>query len=533
MIPVLRLQARRDRVTSSIWIAGIVLIGLVSAKAVATEYGGPVSRSGVLRVALATPSLLALRGAPNGGSLGSATWFQVCAFLGVGVGLFNTFLATRHGRGDEEHGRRELLGALPLGRTAPLAATLVLGVAGNLVLGLLAAGAFALGGLPGRGALVAGAALAATGLAFLGVALLVGELAPTSRSANGTAATLVLVAYALRGAGDALGKPDLGRLTLTSAWPSWLSPIGWAEQTFAFTRDDPAPLLLSLALFAVTAAVAFALRARRDLGWSVVPERPGRGTASRALGGPLGLAWRLQWPAATGWAVGSALLGALIGSLAVAVKDLLREDPQVQPLIASMANRGGGITDVFVAAVLTLIVMLAAAAGIQAALRLHEDETGGRAEGLLAAPLARARWLLATVVVGWACAGVVLVATALTTWGGLAAAGEQDAALHALGQALAGLPAAFAFPGLTALLVAVLPRAAVVGVWTLYGVAVGIGVFGGLLDLPDAVRYASPFADVPTVPITDWTGFLVLLAVDLLLPALAIAAYRRRDLLVV
>ena len=100
-------------------------------------------------------------------------------------------------------------------------------------------------------------------------------------------------------------------------------------------------------------------------------------------------------------------------------------------------------------------------------------------------------------------------------------------------QLQAGLPAAFVFPGLTALLVAVLPRAAVVGVWTLYGVAVGIGVFGGLLDLPDAVRYASPFADVPTVPITDWTGFLVLLAVDLLLPALAIAAYRRRDLLVV
>lgn len=195
-----------------------------------------------------------------------------------------------------------------------------------------------------------------------------------------------------------------------------------------------------------------------------------------------------------------------------------------------MANRGGGITDVFVAAVLTMIVMLAAAAGAQAALRLHEDELGGRTEGLLSAPLARWHWLLAAVAVGWACAGLVLGATGLTTWGGLAAAGDQGAAVRALGQALAGLPAAFVFPGLTALLVALLPRAAVAGVWGLYGLAAAIGIFGALLRLPDAVRYASPFADVPTVPVTDWTGIAVLLAVDLLLPALAIVAYRRRDL---
>jgi putative exporter of polyketide antibiotics len=63
----------------------------------------------------------------------------------------------------------------------------------------------------------------------------------------------------------------------------------------------------------------------------------------------------------------------------------------------------------------------------------------------------------------------------------------------------------------------------------IFAVTVVVALFGTLLHLPGVVIHASPFAVAPTVPVKDWVGVMVLLAVDLLLPALAVLAVRRRD----
>jgi len=106
MVRILLQQVRRDRITLPIWIAGTVLLLTVAAQAVVSEYGDAEGRAGILSIALATPALLALRGIPNGDSLGSAVHFQSFAVLAVTIGLMNVFLATRHGRADEQSGRR-------------------------------------------------------------------------------------------------------------------------------------------------------------------------------------------------------------------------------------------------------------------------------------------------------------------------------------------------------------------------------------------------------------------------------------------
>ena len=218
------LQLRRDRLTMAVWILGTALLALGSVAAVAKEYGAHAEQQTVLQLALANPSVLAFRGAPNGATTGSMLWFELFSWLAVVVGLMNTFFATRHGRADEELGRRELVAAAPLTRSAPLVATLVLGVIANVILGLLLLGVFATAkGVDGTGALAAGATFAVTGLAFLGVGLVVGELAPTSRSANSIGVTVVVAAYVLRAAGDTLGTAHLDALTLDTGWPSWIS----------------------------------------------------------------------------------------------------------------------------------------------------------------------------------------------------------------------------------------------------------------------------------------------------------------------
>ena len=526
-IGMLRFQARRDALQLTVWVFGIALLAVGSASSVAQQFGTAAARTALLQVALATPSLLALRGVPNGASLGSLEWFQLFAFLAVAVGLMNTFLAVRHGRGDEELGRRELLAATAIGRLAPLAATLVLGAAADVLVGGLCAAGFGALGLPGRGALLAGAALGVTGLAFLGVALLAGEVAPTARSANGVAVTAVLLAYALRGAGDALGAPDLDRLTLRAAWPTWVSPIGWGEQTFAFTSDRWGPLLLSVGLAAVTVGIAAVVRTRRDLGASLLRERPGRPRASRLLAGIGGLAVREQWPAVAGWAVGAALLGALVGPLAGAVRRATEADPRVAAMLAALGRTGGGSTALLSGVIMTFVGMLAAAAAVQSVLRLRQEEAEGRIEALLATPTGRIRVVSVALLAAAVAAVVVLGAAAATAVAGLSGSGGATA--RALGQAAVQVPSTLVCAAVAALLVATLPRAASAVAWGAYALAVVIGLFGRLANLPAPVRNASPFAATPAVPVTDWTGFVVLCVVAAAAAALALAAYRARD----
>jgi len=386
-------------------------------------------------------------------------------------------------------------------------------------------------GLPASGALLGGAALGVTGFAFLGLGLLANQLSPTSRAANGLAGALVGAAYLLRAAGDALGEVDLDRLTSRAAWPSWLSPIGWGEQTFAFTADRPAPLLLGLTLGVVAGAAAIVLQGRRDLGRSLLPQRAGRAAARPGLTSGVGLAWRLQRAAVLSWAAGGAVLGLATGSLSRAVADATLDNPQVRQVLTSLAaGAGGDLVGVFLTALLSMVGVLAAAAGLQAVLRMRSEETDGTVELVLAGPVSRFSWLADALVVGALAVLAVLAGVAAAAALSFAAVGDGTHAGIAARQAFAGLPAALVFVGLGALLVAAAPRLAVAGAWALFGVAVVLGLFGVLLRLPEAVRDVSPFSHLPTLPIEDWSPLGALTGVAVGLGAAAALALRRRDI---
>ena len=314
-------------------------------------------------------------------------------------------------------------------------------------------------GWSGVGSVTSGAAIAGTGVAFLAVGLLAGQLMRTSRGANGLAAALIGGAYALRAAGDAGGTPSADGLSLTSAWPSWLSPIGWGQQTTPFTSAQPAPLLLDLALAAVLFAVVVALQSSRDIGSSVVAERPGRARASRALGGSLGLAWRLQRSAIVGWALAGLAFGVLAGTLGETVVELVESNSQIGAALAGVAGGRATIIDQFTAAIFGMIGVIAAAAATQAMIRMRQEEANGSAELLLALPLRRTRWILDYLVVGAAASVFVLAAAVGGAIGGLArSAGTADRVASVVASAVAQLPAALLILAIAALLFAVVPR---------------------------------------------------------------------------
>lgn len=534
MLPVLLQQLRRDRVVLPVWIVGTAALLAVSAASVAGEYGDAAGRTQILTIALATPTLLALRGIPNGDSLGSAVHFQSFAFLAVTIGLMNVFLATRHGRADEEKGRRELLLAAPVSRLTPPLATLVLALAGNAAFVVLAIGGYLAVGLPAGGAVLGAVTLGVTGLLFYGVGATAGELAATSRAASSIGVVVVLAAYALRAAGDALGTPDVATLTLHPAWPSALSPIGWGQLTLPFTDDRWWPVFPLAAVAAVLAVLALVLHGNRELGASLLPDRAGRASAGRSLRGATGLAWRLTRPAIVWWTIGSALLGLAIGSLVTAVARLdFSSNPELLQIMRSIGHTDQ--TDVartLIPALTTIVGVVAAAAGVQCVLRVREEEAAGRGENVLAASVSRPRYLLAFAGLGAGTVAVVLLATGLAAAAGFAASGSADFAWLALGQCLVQLPAALVFVGLGALAVGLLPRAAIGLSWGLYGAGVVIGFFGQLLRLPDGVQRLSPFTDTPVLPATadDWVPTVLVVVAAVLALVVAVPAFRRRDL---
>lgn len=537
MSGVLRLllfQARRDRVAVPVWILGITLLSFATSTAVATQFGDEAAQVAILTLAAANPAFLFLRGLPDGTGVGAVVFFQGYAFTAVLAGLMSTFLVVRHTRSDEELGRAELLGSVPIPRAASLAATLLLGTAANLVLAVFVAGAFIAAGLPAAGSAAAGAAVGSVGIFFVALAAVAAQALPSGRSANGAAAGLVGVAYLVRGIGDALGTPSADLLHVTSAWPSLLSPIGWGQHTRPFTSPDLAFLLVPLAAAAVLTALAVVIRRRRDVGASLLPERVGKERAGVGGRSFVGLAWRLQRSTLAGWCVGAAALGAVAGVLSPMASETVSNIAPLRELIARLVPGGQtGLIDVFVTALLGMAGVFAAAAGIQTVLRMRAEEAEARAEILLSAPVSRARWLGANLFVAAVSAAVVSTTAGTAAAVGLAVSGTSDGPAWSLvPAALAHVPAAMVFLAAAAVAFALAPRLSILVAWGVLAVAIVLGEFGELFGLPAWLQDASPFRHSSAMPVESFNQAG---AVGLLLVAAAgasLAAYflRRRDL---
>lgn len=527
-------QARRDRVTLPAWILGISLLGCATSSAVATQFGDEPAQTAILTLAASNPASLFLRGLPDGTGVGAVVFFQGYAFTAVLAGLMSTFLMVRHTRADEELGRAELLGSVPLPRAASLIATLLLGTAANLLLAVFVAAGFVAAGLPVPGAVGAGAAVGAAGAFFVGLGAVVAQVLPLGRSANGAAAGLVGAAYLLRGVGDALGTPAPDLLHVSSAWPSLLSPIGWGQRSRPFTSADLFALVVLLAAAMALGAAAVLIRRRRDVGASLLHQRDGRERAG--IGGTsfVGLAWRLQRSTLAGWCLGAAALGAVAGALGPLVSETVSSVAPSRDLIFRLVPGGqAGLLDVFVTALLGVAGVLAAAAGIQAVLRIRAEEAGGRAELLLSAPLVRARWLGANMFIAAVSAVVVAGTAGVAAAVGLGITGASSGPAGILvPAALAHVPAALVFLTATSLVFGAAPRLSIPLGWGMLAAGLVLGEFGELFGLPVWLQELSPFRHSSAMPVEsfDAAGALGLTATAVALAALAGYCLRRREL---
>jgi polyether ionophore transport system permease protein len=382
---LMRFILRRDRVRIPVWVGALTVVTVLTANSFQALYGGDMDRRQVAET-MNSPAGLATSGPRQyleNYHFGAMLSHQMLGFMGILVGLMSVLLLVRHTRAEEETGRAEQVRSNVIGRHAHLTAAMGVVAATNVLLAVLIT--LGLGGLgveviTWRGALLYGTAHAAMGLVLAAVAAVTVQVTEHSRGAAGMALAVVGIAYFLRAAGD-VGNGVL----------SWLSPIGWAQATWAFLENRWWPLLLALAVAAGLAAAAFELSTRRDVGAGLRQPRSGAAAASSVVVHPLGFALRLHRGMMLGFAAGVFVLAAAYGSSLGDVEDMLSGIEVFQDAVAGIG--GATIAESFAAMIMVILAIVASVYVVLAGLRPRTEENSGRAEPVLATALSRTVWL--------------------------------------------------------------------------------------------------------------------------------------------
>ncbi|ADG76422.1 anibiotic ABC transporter efflux pump [Cellulomonas flavigena DSM 20109] len=520
---LLRFGLRRDRVRLPVWalsVGGLIAYFGAAIPAVYPDAAAMQTRAAIMK----DPSGAFMTG-PGYGlddyTFGVMIANEMLGMIAVAVALMSLFLVVRHTRAEEETGRADLLRAGVVGRDAPLAAALLLLVVANLAVAGVLLAALLANGLAAADSAAIAAGAATVGLVFGALAAVTAQLSAHARTASGMAGGILGLAYVLRGVGDA-AQP--GGSTL-----SWLSPIGWAQQTRAFVDLRWWPLLLGLGTAVLLVGGALLLVGRRDVGAGLVPARGGRADARRALLSPAGLAWRTERSGIAWWAVGLFVFAVLTGSMAQGIVDSFASQPQLAEVFG-----GAALDDVLSSTLSAFLAFFAMAVAVYAVVsvnRLNREEDDGRAGVVLATAVSRPAWLGGTLLVTAVGSTLLLLVCGFGLGAGVASSvggGGHVGAFTAA--ALVYLPVVLGFQAVAAL--AHGARAGTWWVWLLLVTSILVGLYGPLFNLPDAVLDAAPFALVPHAPYEAVTVLpLALLTLTAgALTATAAVALRRRDM---
>jgi len=521
-----RLAVRRDRIglAATVYVITVAVAG--TAYTFKKLYPTAAGRASFAAAGGSNPALRFLYGRLYGDSIGSLTTWRYGIWAGIFAALLAIFVVIRHTRSDEEAGRLELVGSTAVGRQAAPAAALATAAGASVAVSVLLCLVLPLTGLPVAGSAALALGIGCCGLAFTGIAAVAAQLTSSARTARGIALGVLGVAFVLRGVGDSAGAGG-------PSWLSWASPLAWIQFARPFAGERWWVLALPLAVAVAGTGLAFVLAEWRDQGSGLLPDRAGRATASVLLRGPFGLAWRLQRGALLGWATGYAFTFAACGAAAKGIGQLFGTSTALEREFTRLGGQAA-ITNAYLAALMLLAGLVAAAYAISVILWLRTEETGGLAEPVLATATGRVRWALGHVAVAVGGAVLLLAVAGVATglFYGLRAGSAGSQVARMTGAAMGQLPSVLLLTAVAISLFGLLPRAAVAASWTALGLVVVINLFGQVLQLSHWILDISPFTHAPRLPGGTVTAapLLWLCALALATSVAGLAGLRRRDI---
>ena len=526
---LVRLAVRRDRLVLPTTIGLLFLLVVGSAKALVSTYSNQQAIVDYISASVASGAGRIFQGPIPEASIGSILVAETFLTAAVVMGIMSIFVVTRHTRHNEETGAAELLAAGAVGRQSPLTAAFLLAIGANLLAGLLIfAGLAAMAAFDAAGSAYFAASLAAFGCLMTAVGGLTAQLSSSRRGANLGALALLGIFFLVRGLGDALGQGATDGLSASSHWLAWLSPMGWSFQVLPFSANQFWPLAAMLAAAAGLAACAYLLRARRDLGGSLLGQRLGPARAAASLLSPIGLAGKLQKGGILAWTLAAAASGGLTAVILLDFQKTLADNEILAEWLAADGTTAVSVMTPVLAAML-------AGVGVAAVSKMQDEEASGRLEHLLSGRPSRARWLLGHLWTAFAGNLLVLLAmgAAASLGYSLAAEGGQGInPLHPLGAALISLPAMLLFTSVIGLIFAIGNSLTKPLAWAFYGYCALISSLAIVFSWPAWSRYLSPFSHSPLYPAEsfNWLPLIIMACLSIVVCLIARHLFGRRDL---
>lgn len=523
---VVRLLLRRHRAALLAWVLSLLALAAVTAPSYATFYDDPGETAVLVTQMQASQGSTVLYGTlPDPGTIGQLFAWETGTYLTLLAALMAILLAVPMTRGAEDDGTLELVRAAGVPPRVPLYAALAVVTSACLVVGLgtgalLVAQSAAIDGLEAAGGIAFGGMLALEATAWGLVAMIAAQLRGEARGARSWALLALAVGFALRVVADLAPLAGL----------NWATPLGWRAVTSAYTEDR----FWTLAVWALACAglltVLIVLHGRREYAAALLRVRA-RSRRRLRIRSVEGWAWASARGSVLAWTVAVAASAALFGSMSEGLVTTLREDPTLAEMMELM---GGGRADP-VAEFFSLLglfqVLLVMVFAIGAVLRWRADERTGRLGTELTAGVRRFRSLLARCLVAAGGSAVMLLLSGVVMGGfGEVLVDEGEPLRWAVTSTAGEWPGVLAAIGLTALLVAVVPRLSGAA-WALVALSGFLVMLGGLMSLPGEVidlallgHAPEPGGDLVTAPM------LLLAAIGVIATAVAAALVGRRDL---
>jgi len=510
-----RIALRTGWRAAAAWVVGLAALYLVTGLSIAALYDTPQELA--TYGASVGESMIMLTGRVAGlDTLGGVMMNEYSFMVACGIPVMAIALTARATRKEEESGRSELLLAGRVGRLAPTAAALVVVTGVFTVLGLALWTATLTVDLDRSGAALYVASIVAAGWVYAAGTAVLAQAFAHSRTVWATSMTVAGLTLITRGIGD-----------VNRNWLSWTSPLGWHGLTRPFGESSVVPLIVAVAAAAGLAAVALWLAGHRDVGQGMVPARTGPATASRWRSSRTGTAVHQHLGALTGWMIGVVALMAMYGALMNVVVEAMMSNPD----LAMFLGDSGTVVDSIVQMLVAFAGFLGAGFALQTLTGLRGEETTGRLEVELSTGRSRWSWLAAhTAVVAVGTVVVVLAGAAAFGIAGAAVLDDPDLAGRIIGAGAWYIPAALVFVAISIGLFGVSPRLQVLA-WAPFVLAVVVTLMGPTLRLSEDQMRLSPFGAVGTAPVdpVNAVGVTVLLTVTVVLVAVGLAGFRRRD----
>ncbi|MCL1890667.1 MAG: hypothetical protein FWG00_01375 [Coriobacteriia bacterium] len=526
----MRFTLRLDR----LWLPGWILACIVFAISfipVLPSLVGDEQMLNALQETMSSPAVIAMCGMMYGDEYTFGVMYTQMMFVwsALVVGVMNIFLVNRHTRSNEEEGRSELLGSLPLGKAAPLASLTIIVLGANVLIALgiaVCMPAFNMESIDVAGSLVYGAGIGGIGLIFAALTMVFAQVCSTSKSTIGFSFAALGIAYLLRAVGD------MGADAATNPL-GFISPFGLGERTFPFYENLWWPLGVMVLAAAVLIALAFVLNARRDQGAGLLQARRGKAHGSRFLISQISLSLRLLRGTIIAWALVMLILGACYGLVFNDLSSFYDASPTIQAVLGIVDGVTG--LELLKPVIGTLTMMMATIAVVPVVIivnQLQSEERRGRLEVLFGTASSKIIALLSYTIIAAVCALVFQLLVGLGMWAGALAVMDNPPAFEIfIKTALNTVPPILVFVGLAVLLVGVAPKLSPM-LWVFLAYAFLMVYFGSVVDIPEWAIKISPFMIVANYPeeafrLAPW---LALTGVFVVLSAVGIIAYRLRDI---